>query len=139
MYRVLLGPIGQEYWDTLAKKSNLRVLDVWYLGTRELNFIDKVGEVKSPADLKGVKLRMPNAEAWAAPKPNQSYDFSQTHLNSDLDTTYLEAGLKARFKVKEGMFLTGTYRVLDFDDDAPYLGDDTGSVDYYGLGVGWKF
>jgi tripartite ATP-independent transporter DctP family solute receptor len=64
MYRVLLGPIGQEYWDTLAKKSNLRVLDVWYLGTRELNFIDKVGVVKNPADLKGVKLRMPNAEAW---------------------------------------------------------------------------
>jgi TRAP-type C4-dicarboxylate transport system substrate-binding protein len=39
MYRVLLGPIGQEYWDNLALKSGLRVLDAWYLGTRELNFI----------------------------------------------------------------------------------------------------
>jgi tripartite ATP-independent transporter DctP family solute receptor len=64
MYRVLLGPIGQQYWDTLAEKSGLRVLDVWYLGTRQLNFIEKVGVVKTPADLKGVKLRMPNAEAW---------------------------------------------------------------------------
>jgi len=64
MYRVLLGPIGQQYWDNLAKKSGLRVLDVWYLGTRQLNFIEKVGVVKTPADLKGVKLRMPNVEAW---------------------------------------------------------------------------
>ena len=64
LYRVLSGPIGQEFWDTMAKNSGLRVLDSWYLGTRELNFIEKVGEVKKPEDLKGVKLRMPNAEAW---------------------------------------------------------------------------
>ncbi len=64
MYRVLLGPIGQQYWDKLAEKSGLRVLDVWYLGTRQLNFVEKVGVVKKPEDLKGVKLRMPNAEAW---------------------------------------------------------------------------
>jgi tripartite ATP-independent transporter DctP family solute receptor len=64
MYRVLLGPIGQQYWDKLAEKSGLRVLDVWYLGTRQLNFVEKVGVVTKPADLKGVKLRMPNAEAW---------------------------------------------------------------------------
>ncbi len=64
MYRVLLGPIGQKYWDTLAEKSGLRVLDVWYLGTRQLNFTKNVGVVKTPEDLKGVKLRMPNAEAW---------------------------------------------------------------------------
>ena len=64
MYRVLLGPIGQEYWDTLAEKSGLRVLDVWYLGTRQLNFTKRVGVVKTPADLKGKKLRMPNSEAW---------------------------------------------------------------------------
>ena len=64
MYRVLLGPVGQEYWDTLAKKSGIRVLDVWYLGTRELNFTEKVGIVKNPGDMKGIKLRMPNVEAW---------------------------------------------------------------------------
>lgn len=64
MYRVLTGPIGRKYWDTLAKKAGIRVLDVWYLGTRELNFIKKVGVVRRPEDLKGVKLRMPNVEAW---------------------------------------------------------------------------
>jgi tripartite ATP-independent transporter DctP family solute receptor len=64
MYRVLTGPIGQGYWDTLAQKSNMRVLDVWYLGTRELTLTQKAGPVKTPADLKGIKLRMPNTEAW---------------------------------------------------------------------------
>ncbi len=64
MYRVLTGPVGRKFWDNLAQKSNIRVLDVWYLGTRELNLIKKAGVVRRPADLKGIKLRMPNAEAW---------------------------------------------------------------------------
>ena len=64
MYRVLMGPVGQKYWDTLAEKSGLRVLDIWYLGTRELNFTEKVGVVKNPGDMKGIKLRMPNVESW---------------------------------------------------------------------------
>jgi tripartite ATP-independent transporter DctP family solute receptor len=64
MYRVLTGPIGQEYWDKLAQKSGMRVLDVWYLGTRELTLTAKAGVVKTPADLRGIKLRMPNTEAW---------------------------------------------------------------------------
>ena len=64
MYRVVKGEIGQKYWDELAKRASLRVLDAWYLGTRQLNFTEKVGVVKTPADLKGVKLRMPNTPAW---------------------------------------------------------------------------
>ena len=64
LYRVTLGPVGQAYWETLAKKSNIRVLDVWYMGTRELTLTKKAGIVKTPADLKGIKLRMPNTETW---------------------------------------------------------------------------
>ncbi len=64
MYRVLKGPIGQKFFDDLASRSNLRVLDVWYLGTRELDLRQKVGPVNNPSDLRGVKLRMPNAEQW---------------------------------------------------------------------------
>jgi tripartite ATP-independent transporter DctP family solute receptor len=64
MYRVLTGPIGQKYWDELARKANIRVLDIWYLGTRQLDLTRKAGVVRKPEDLKGVKLRMPNAEAW---------------------------------------------------------------------------
>jgi len=64
MYRALMGPIGQKYWENLAKKSGIRVLDVWYLGTRELNLTKRAGVVRRPEDLKGIKLRMPNVEAW---------------------------------------------------------------------------
>ena len=64
MYRVTLGPVGQAYWEALAKRSGMRVLDVWYLGTRELTLTKKAGIVKTPADLKGIKLRMPNTETW---------------------------------------------------------------------------
>ncbi|HUZ17197.1 MAG TPA: DctP family TRAP transporter solute-binding subunit [Spirochaetia bacterium] len=64
MYRVLLGPVGQQYWNTLEQKSGIKVLDVWYLGTRELDMVSKVGPITTPAQLKGVKLRMPNSEAW---------------------------------------------------------------------------
>lgn len=64
MYRVLLGPVGQQYWKTLEERSGIKVLDVWYLGTRELDLTKKAGPVKTPADLKGIKLRMPNSEAW---------------------------------------------------------------------------
>jgi hypothetical protein len=94
---------------------------------------------RSTAEAEFDSFRMPTAEAWAASKPNQTYDFSQTYLNSDLDTTFFEAGIKGRFQVKEGLSVIGSYRYLDFEDDAPYLGDATGSVDYYGLGLGWSF
>lgn len=64
MYRVLTGPIGQKYWDHLAETSGIRVLDIWYLGTRQLNLTKRGGVVRRPEDLKGLKLRMPNVEAW---------------------------------------------------------------------------
>lgn len=64
MYRVLTGSIGQKYWDQLAKTAGVRVLDVWYLGTRELDLTRRAGVVKRPEDLKGVKLRMPGSASW---------------------------------------------------------------------------
>ena len=72
-------------------------------------------------------------------RPNQSFDFTQTWTNSDLDTTFIEAGIQARYKVKEELYLTAGYRYLDFDDNAPYLGDDSGTVEFVNLGVGWAF
>lgn len=64
LYYVLNGPIGKAYWEELRKRSGLVVLDSWYLGTRQLNLKKSVGEVRTPADMKGVKLRMPGSEAW---------------------------------------------------------------------------
>ena len=44
-------------------KLNVKLLSVMYLGRRQINLrIDK--EIKTPADLAGVKLRMPGTDAW---------------------------------------------------------------------------
>ncbi len=85
MYRVMNSPMVQKLYDKLLKKTNLRVLDTWYLGTRELDLVKKACPVYKPEDLKGVKLRMPNSKAWldvgralgANPTP---MDFTEVYL-----------------------------------------------------------
>jgi hypothetical protein len=37
------------------------------------------------------------------------------------------------------MWLSGQYRYVDLQDDAPYLEDESGTVDYYTLGLGLRF
>jgi len=64
MEKVMYGPIGEEYFERLAKGQGLRPLGSWYLGTRQLNLRDR--EVHTPEDMKGVKLRMPNSPQWIA-------------------------------------------------------------------------
>lgn len=58
MAKTFAGPIGAEYAKRVADKMGIVVLSATYLGTRQLN-LRTVREVKSPADLAGVKLRMP--------------------------------------------------------------------------------
>ncbi|MCF3639656.1 sialic acid TRAP transporter substrate-binding protein SiaP [Rhizobium sp. TRM95111] len=54
-----MQPLKQKVEDEL----NVKLLAVMYLGRRQLNLrIDK--EIKTPADLAGVKLRMPGTDAW---------------------------------------------------------------------------
>ncbi len=63
MTRVLNGPIGAEVFERIAKEQGIRPLGAEYLGTRQLNLVaDKW--VKTPADLKGVNLRMPDTDSW---------------------------------------------------------------------------
>ena len=85
MYRVMTSPMVQKLYDKLLKRTGLRVLDTWYLGTRELDLTKKACPVYKPEDLKGVKLRMPNAKTWldvgkalgANPTP---MDFTEVYL-----------------------------------------------------------
>jgi tripartite ATP-independent transporter DctP family solute receptor len=58
------GPMGKDIFDDIAKKVGIRPLGAFYLGTRELNLRDIGRVVKTPADLKGVKLRMPGSPTW---------------------------------------------------------------------------
>ena len=58
------GEIGKELFEKVAQTQGMRPLGAFYLGTRQLNLRDIGREVKTPDDMKGVKLRMPNSPAW---------------------------------------------------------------------------
>jgi tripartite ATP-independent transporter DctP family solute receptor len=63
MTNVLNGEVGKAVFERIAKEQGIRPLGAEYLGTRQLNLVEDKW-IKTPADLKGVKLRMPNSEAW---------------------------------------------------------------------------
>ena len=53
----------KPYKKKVEDKLGVKLLSVMYLGRRQLNLrTDKM--IKTPADLAGVKLRMPGSEAW---------------------------------------------------------------------------
>lgn len=64
MTKTFNGPIGRKIFDDIAKKIGVRPLGAFYLGTRELDLRDIGRVVKTPADMNGVKLRMPNTPTW---------------------------------------------------------------------------
>jgi tripartite ATP-independent transporter DctP family solute receptor len=66
MDKVLNGEIGKEIFEDVAQKIGVRPLAAFYLGTRQLNLVEKVGPVRHPDDMKGVKLRTPTSPAWIA-------------------------------------------------------------------------
>jgi tripartite ATP-independent transporter DctP family solute receptor len=61
--KVFNGPIGDELFKLAAEKMDVTILSTAYLGTRQLNLRDN-RKVSTPADLKGVKLRMPGSKEW---------------------------------------------------------------------------
>ena len=63
LMKVFNGPIGQEMFKLASDKMEVNILTPIYLGTRQVNLRD-VRTVKTPADLKGVKLRMPASKEW---------------------------------------------------------------------------
>lgn len=64
--KVLRGRIGNEIVDAMSKKRGIKILDWWHRGPRYLTTADR--KVTKPADLKGLKLRIPQLktylEAW---------------------------------------------------------------------------
>ncbi len=61
--KVFNGPIGNELFKTVSEKMDVTILSTAYLGTRQVN-LREARNVKTPADLKGVKLRMPGTKEW---------------------------------------------------------------------------
>ena len=61
--KVFGGPIGQEMFKLASDRMEVTLLTPIYLGTRQVN-LREVKPVRTPADLKGVKLRMPGSKEW---------------------------------------------------------------------------
>jgi TRAP-type C4-dicarboxylate transport system substrate-binding protein len=59
------GEIGRTYFAEIASKMQIEAIDTIYLGTRQMN-LRQAREVRTPADLSGVRLRMPPGPGWVA-------------------------------------------------------------------------
>ena len=63
MRRVMSPEPLAELWKQVEEKANVKVLANPYIGTRHLN-LRSDRKIMEPADLAGVKLRMPGGEGW---------------------------------------------------------------------------
>lgn len=63
MNDVLNGEIGQQVFRRILEDQGVRPLGAEYFGTRQISMVEDK-PIFTPADLKGVNLRMPNSDAW---------------------------------------------------------------------------
>jgi len=63
MKKVFDGDVGRELFKMMEDQMGIKVLSVPYIGTRHLNLKPKK-RIMTPADLAGIKLRMPAGEGW---------------------------------------------------------------------------
>ena len=63
MDAVMNGEIGKQVYEKILKDQGVRPLGSMYFGTRQLNMVEDK-PIRTPADLRGVNLRMPNTEAY---------------------------------------------------------------------------
>ena len=61
MLKVMNSEPGQEMFDELLANQGVRVIDVWYYGTRH---ITSNKEINTPADMAGMKMRVPNGPLY---------------------------------------------------------------------------
>jgi tripartite ATP-independent transporter DctP family solute receptor len=63
LFRVFDGPIGEDVRKVVAEKMGIAILATHYLGTRQVSLRQK-RTVNGPADLAGIKMRMPAGPEW---------------------------------------------------------------------------
>ncbi|MGE7470041.1 TRAP transporter substrate-binding protein DctP [Bosea sp. NPDC003192] len=61
--KVFASPVGAELKKMAEDKLNIKILGPTYFGARQVGLKPKK-KVNTPADLAGVKLRMPGGDAW---------------------------------------------------------------------------
>jgi tripartite ATP-independent transporter DctP family solute receptor len=63
MDAVFASDVGKQLFKMMEDQMGIKVLAVPYIGTRHLN-LKPTKKIMIPADLAGIKLRMPPGEAW---------------------------------------------------------------------------
>lgn len=63
MNKVFASDVGKELFKMMEDQMGIKVLAVPYIGTRHLNLKPKK-KIMTPADMAGIKLRMPGGEGW---------------------------------------------------------------------------
>ena len=63
MKKVFDSEVGKELFVMMEKQMGIKVLSVPYIGTRHVGLKPKK-KIMTPADLAGIKLRMPPGEGW---------------------------------------------------------------------------
>jgi TRAP-type transport system periplasmic protein len=63
MDAVFASDVGKQLFKMMEDQMGIKVLAVPYIGTRHLNLKPKK-KIMTPADMTGIKLRMPPGEAW---------------------------------------------------------------------------
>ncbi len=61
--KVFTSDVGKEFYKMAEDKLGIKLLGVMYFGKRHLNLRTE-NKVMTPADMAGVKLRMPGTDAW---------------------------------------------------------------------------
>ena len=69
---------------------------------------------------------------------HSSYDLTQVHTYSDLDSRRWEVNLRGEFRVWQSLFGVASYTYLNYDDRAPLLDDLTGTINEFNLGLRWN-
>ena len=115
--KVFNGPIGEEVFKPVVQKMELTPLSTAYLGTRQV-MLREDRDVKTPADLKGVKLRMPGSKEWlflgealgATPTPlafGEVYLALKTGTIDGQDNPLPSARAAKFYEVSKSVVLTG--------------------------------
>jgi len=122
--KVFNSDIGAEMYKMAESQLGVKILKVMYFGTRQLNLrTDK--EIRTPADLAGVKLRMPGTDAWqflgkalgANPTPmafTEVYTGLQTGAIDGQDNPLPTDKEKKFYEVTKQIVLTGHLADMNF-------------------------
>jgi hypothetical protein len=85
------------------------------------------------------QLYFPADPAILARLKFSTYDFSTVHEFTRLESTSYDLEIGAEFKLYHDLHGVARYELHDYNDDAVYLSDLSGTLNVYSVGLAWRF